>query len=130
MEEQTKQMVIECVCREYGISSDMLFLQTRKREVSEPRHVSASLLTVIFGKTQNQEQICETLSIHNRSMVSYSRKKISDLLQFNRGFQYKVYKIIDSLEASEEDKTLWREKLFDYKERPKKKKLRPYKIIR
>ncbi len=54
-------------------------------------------------------------------MVSFSRKKISGLLQFNRGFRYRVNNIIDSLEASEEDKTLWREKFFEYRSRGEKK---------
>lgn len=113
-------MIINYVCNEYSITKEMLPARTKKQDICDARHIIAALLSVIFERRFTQQQITKFVPLHDRTMVSYARQKVSCLMLFNKVFRTRMERILNSLEPDEEERTLLTSKLVDFPYRQRK----------
>lgn len=113
-------MIIDCVCNEYSITKEMLPARTKKQAICDARHIIAALLSVTFEGQLTQQQITKFVPLHDRTMVSHARQKISCLMLFNKAFRARMERILSSLEPDDEERALLISKLVDFHYRQRK----------
>jgi len=114
------KQIIDCVCNEYAVTKEMLSERTKKQAICDARHIIAALLSVIFERRFTQQQIIKFVPLHDRTMVSYARQKVSCLMLFNKAFRTRIERILNSLESDEEERALLTSKLVDFPYRQRK----------
>lgn len=112
--------IIDSVCNEYAVTKEVLSERTKKQVICDARHIIAALLSVIFERRFTQQQITKFVPLHDRTMVSYARQKVSCLMLFNKVFRTRMERILNSLEPDEEERTLLTSKLVDFPYRQRK----------
>jgi len=83
----TPEIIIETVARYHGLKPDELKERTRKRVITEARHVAMSFICRI-GVTETDTG--EMLGGFDHSSVNTSKRKVSNLYDVDRQFREKM----------------------------------------
>lgn len=95
------KVIIDSVCKVYGISSKDLFKPTRKRNIVEPRQIAIYLILVIGQKGPTYAEKVYNI---DHSTAIYSLNTVKALYQASKQYQINFKTILDEMKITYSDR--------------------------